>query len=139
MTPERLHALVDAYGVDAARWPAAERAAAQALAAEAGAHNVLQAAAQLDDWLAGHRVAAAQADLQARILAAAPPPRGSRRPWQAWLPSIGLAGAGMAGIAAGVLTVSLFAAVPPPAPASAADWPYASMAFGGPSQIGSDE
>lgn len=54
MRPERFRTLVDAYGADPARWPARERAAAEALlAGDEQAHAVLDEAAALDRILAG--------------------------------------------------------------------------------------
>ncbi|HEM9003117.1 TPA: hypothetical protein U2T46_005234, partial [Burkholderia cenocepacia] len=54
MTPERFRTIVAAYGSDARRWPAGERAAAEAWA-HANPREALLAlddAADLDAWLA---------------------------------------------------------------------------------------
>jgi hypothetical protein len=78
MTVVRLHALLDAYGADPARWPAAEREAALGLLArspEARAYR--DAAARLDAALdAAPPADAPSADVVARVLRAAP-----RRRW----------------------------------------------------------
>jgi hypothetical protein len=42
MTPERLRTIIDSYGADPARWPAAEREAAQALLATSGTDAALR-------------------------------------------------------------------------------------------------
>jgi hypothetical protein len=51
MTPERFQEILDAYGGDANRWPAGERAAAEALAARSPAAQRARAAAQRLDRL----------------------------------------------------------------------------------------
>ncbi|MBK5417341.1 hypothetical protein [Pseudomonas sp. TH31] len=111
MTPERFTHLADAYGADLQRWPASERAGAQALLAE-GTPELLEALSQarwLDGLLDSHRVAAPTPELIRRIVAsapaAAPPSFWGRHP--GWLSRIGFVGAGLAGIAAGMLVVSL--------------------------------
>ena len=79
MTLDRVRTLLDAYGADPARWPAAERAAALELLArspDARAHRV--AAARLDDALdAGPGVETSTA-IVARVMRGAPRPRGIR-------------------------------------------------------------
>ncbi|ALM86190.1 hypothetical protein [Bordetella sp. N] len=74
MTPDRFRTIVEAYGAEPRRWPAAERGAAQAWAdahrAEAAA--ILAAAAPLDAWLAQDAAAAPDAALFERIVASAP-------------------------------------------------------------------
>ncbi|MDM7945499.1 MAG: hypothetical protein QUV20_04135 [Oceanibaculum nanhaiense] len=100
MDLQRLEALLDAYGADPARWPAAERAAALALLAiEPAAQARLEQARQLDRVLDALPPAPAPAgDLAARIRAvarhqrapAAPvapipapiPANGNRAPWR---------------------------------------------------------
>lgn len=71
MTEDRFRAILDAYGADPARWPEAERAAAQAFAS---AHPDLVAeAAALDALLALDAGEAAPSPaLRARVLGAAP-------------------------------------------------------------------
>jgi hypothetical protein len=116
MTPERFRRLTEAYGATPEHWPATERAEAKALLDQSHP-DVLAALADaraLDLVLSRHNVAAPESDLVRRILAAAPlaplaPPRQEpawRRPhW--WLSGAGLVGVGVAGIAAGVLAISL--------------------------------
>ena len=73
MTPARFAALLDAYGGDPARWPAAERQAAlRLLARDAAARRAQAEAASLDALLDQAPVAPLSAALQARVLAAAP-------------------------------------------------------------------
>ena len=72
MTPERLKTLIEAYGADARRWPADERAAAEDLAAALpAARRWLAEARALDAALDALPAAAAQAGLANRILAQA--------------------------------------------------------------------
>lgn len=104
MTLERFAALLDAYGADPRRWPAAERAAAERLAAaDQRAAALLSEARRVDEVLDGHRAPGVSADLRARVLAAAPTPARARR-WAvaAWArllaPGAGLAAAGVAGL-----------------------------------------
>ncbi|MFO7482162.1 hypothetical protein [Oceanibaculum nanhaiense] len=100
MDLQRLEALLDAYGADPARWPAAERTAAQALlAADPDAQAQLEQTRQLDRALDALPPAPAPAgDLAARIRAAARhqdapaapvapipapiPANGNRAPWR---------------------------------------------------------
>lgn len=115
MTPERFHHLADAYGADLRRWPAAERASAQALLAEGNveALDALNQARWLDGLLDSHRVAAPTPEFFRRIVASAPlaaPSFWGRHP--GWLSRIGFVGAGLAGIAAGMLVVSLSLPLP---------------------------
>jgi anti-sigma factor RsiW len=73
MTLERFAAIIDAYGTSPARWPADERAAAEALLAEDPAAQALAAeAAKLDLMLAAARVEAPSAALVERLMAARP-------------------------------------------------------------------
>ncbi|MFQ5346233.1 MAG: hypothetical protein ACE5ED_00100 [Rhodothalassiaceae bacterium] len=68
MTENRFAALVAAYGADPARWPDAERGAAQAFAASAEGRRHLAAAARLDRQLAQlPPPAPASRDLLARL------------------------------------------------------------------------
>ncbi|CAN7744026.1 hypothetical protein LJR029_005159 [Caballeronia sp. LjRoot29] len=116
MTPERFRRLTQAYGATPEHWPAAERAEAEALLAQRdpAALAALADAQALDHVLSRHSVAAPESELVRRILASAPavqikPPRQQaawKRPhW--WISGAGLVGAGVAGIAAGVLAISL--------------------------------
>ena len=71
MNPERFAALVDAYGADPSRWPAGERAAAEAFAASAAApKSALADAFELDRALDRLPTEEIPAALHARILAA---------------------------------------------------------------------
>lgn len=129
MTPDRFVQLLDAYGADIARWPAAERAAAQALARAAPA--ALQAAqdeaAALDALLATHSVAPPEPALAAHIaLQAGTAPSGrwwrTLTRWPAW------AAVGLAGAATGVFAATLALHAGPPA---ADTWNDMADAFGG--------
>lgn len=108
MTIERFAALVDAYGGDRRRWPAAEQDAALALLAnDPRARALLAEARALDDALDGEPAPALSPALRATVLAAAPTPAQARR-WAAaararfwartWGPGAGLAAAGVAGV-----------------------------------------
>jgi hypothetical protein len=115
MTAERFLALVDAYGADPRRWPADERAAAEAFAAaEPGIARAAMAEADAVDSLlhasATPRVSSALRD---RVIAsAADAGLKARREGRRWLDRLGLAlGAGWAaaacaGVVAGVLLTS---------------------------------
>ncbi|WP_192457761.1 hypothetical protein [Musicola keenii] len=110
MTPERFRSIVDAYGADARRWPAAEREAAQAWADTHPdtAVALLTHAAQLDAWLMTSRIAPPQDRLVARIIASAPV-RKARLSGHSGLWWTGtLACAGLAGGLTGAFVVSFF-------------------------------
>jgi hypothetical protein len=101
MTAERFAQIVEAHGAEPRRWPADERAAAQAFArahAEA-ADPVLRAARNLDAAMDAYAVEARAPDLQARILTALPGNDNWRR-WRAPL-AAGLAAACAAGVLVG--------------------------------------
>jgi hypothetical protein len=125
MTPERFRKLTEAYGAAPEHWPEAERDGAEALLArrDPDAIAALAAARGLDLELSAHAIAAPDADLIRRILAAAPSPsplssslpsssRARQPAWKRprwWLSGAGFVGAGAAGVAAGVLAISLAA------------------------------
>ena len=76
MDKKRLSAILEAYGADPAHWPAAERAAALALAeAEPSLANERSAAATLDRLLAKAPAGTVDNALRTRVLETAPPPR----------------------------------------------------------------
>jgi hypothetical protein len=113
MTRERFEALAEAYGAAIPRWPAEERAAAQAwLAAEPEAGRAILARAEaLDAALDAWRPMTASHALRERVIAAAPRAiRGAIR-WT-WVWGAG-AGAGLcAATAAGlVMGVALYGQV----------------------------
>lgn len=107
MNAARFAALLDAYGADPRRWPAEERAAALAFAADdPAAPAMLAAAADLDGLIEMAPPQPADAALRDAIIASAgtgPPPRLSL-----WWAGAGL-GAALAGAAAGALTVAVMA------------------------------
>jgi hypothetical protein len=77
MPIDRFAAILDAYGAEAWRWPAAERAAAESLLAASAEARALRAqAAQLDHLLTVSVAPGPSAALRAAILQAAP--RGDR-------------------------------------------------------------
>ena len=85
MTPERLKTLIEAYGADARRWPAAERSAAEdLLAALPAARRWLAEARTLDAALDALPAAAARAGL-AEAIAAQARMRSQRRTPGDWL------------------------------------------------------
>jgi anti-sigma-K factor RskA len=109
MTLDRLRAIVDAYGADPARWPAAERTAGEALLAGSAAARALVAeAADLDAALDAVPALQPTPAMRTAILAAAPRPAASsllaqlRDGWRELFSELG--GWRMAG---GVLAASL--------------------------------
>ena len=162
MTPQRFVALTDAYGAAIEHWPQAERAAALALIEqrEPLALAALAEARQLDRLLAAHVVAAPAPALVSRIVAEARPVA----PWQRWrrwfigstqrdlrhdrrspagngasLRGVALlgVGVGVAGIAAGILMVSLLTQTV--AAPGLTELTYSSTAFGSLTQDWSNE
>lgn len=101
MSLQRLAAICAAYGGDPRRWPAAERAAAQALAASSSeARSLIAQAAALDQALDAEPARPVPPALRARVLAAMP--RGRERltareffieffSWRPALPALALA------------------------------------------------
>jgi hypothetical protein len=81
MKMARFAAMLGAYGSAPRRWPATERAAAEALlAASPAARALLAEAAQLDQALSTATAPAPSAALRAAILRAAPKPAMAERP-----------------------------------------------------------
>ena len=112
MSPERFHDLVQAYGADLRRWPAAEReGAARLLNTEPALHLALAEAAQLDALLDAHSLPAPDPALTRRVLASAP--AAAARPL-GWWAGAGFAAIGLAGSLAGALGVSLLLQTLPP-------------------------
>ena len=113
MTPERFRSLTEAYGAMPEHWPQAERADAEALLAQRhpDALAALAEAGSLDLLLSAHAVVAPETELIRRIVESSPAGSSSRKPaWKKpnwWLSGAGFVGAGVAGIAAGVLVMSL--------------------------------
>ncbi|MDQ8016062.1 MAG: hypothetical protein AAGD03_03775 [Bordetella sp.] len=115
MTPERFADLAQAWGARIARWPAAERDAAEQLLRHTPMlQAVLDREAALDHALDAHRVPAPGSALAAAVESSAPRPNPARvrRPRTAWWPSAGwsgagVAGLGLAGVAAGALAGAL--------------------------------
>lgn len=97
MSMARLRAILDAYGAEPRRWPAAERAGAEALiAASAEARALRDEAAALDDVLASAVAPAPSSALRAAVLQAAPRPQAAsgftenlRGLWQSLLSTLG--------------------------------------------------
>ena len=115
MTPERFRQLTEAYGALPDHWPQEERAAAQALLAQHDpqALAAIEEALQLDEYLESFAVPAPDTHLIRRIIASAPAAAAPRRAssfWRQprlWFSGAGLIGAGVAGIAAGAMAISL--------------------------------
>jgi hypothetical protein len=107
MNAGRFAAILEAYGAEPRRWPASERAAAEAFAATPEGRRSLAAAATLDDALLAHAVPPPGPELRARVLAARPRERGGLwglAPWRfGWAPGAGLAAAGVAGLLFGAV------------------------------------
>lgn len=75
MTLDRLRAIVEAYGADPARWPAAERAAGEALlAGSPSARTMVAEAARIDAALDSVPALSPTPAIRSAILAAAPRP-----------------------------------------------------------------
>lgn len=119
MTPDRFAALTAAYGADHRRWPAAEREAARAFAAERTetAAPALAEADAIDALLFASRNPQPSAALRERVLAAAVHAGGrAGRFGRRWVQRLALAfGAGWAaaacaGVAAGVIMTGHLAA-----------------------------
>lgn len=134
MEQERFEQLIAAYGADPARWPAAERAAAQRRAAE----RDLGDERALDALLDAYRVEGPSAALRQRVLAAAPGPRRAFRPTRLfWLSGAGLAAACAAGVLLGVRLGGAMASpgVQPDREAEAAAFGAVTV-FGSPIELG---
>jgi hypothetical protein len=113
MNLKRFKEIVEAYGADPARWPANERAAAEAfLAASSEARAVRDAEARLDTVLSRAESPAPSTELAARILRTAPTERRTRSAgltswlaelWEGpiWQPATALAVSMVLGLAVG--------------------------------------
>lgn len=119
MTFERLIEILETYGADPGRWPAAERVAAQTFVArDIRAAEALAEARRLDDWLdtydPGANASAARVG-NALEKAVARMPSATAIPflaaWSSWQRGAALAAVLMFGIATGVVA----SAVAPPA------------------------
>lgn len=141
MTPDRFADLAQAWGARIARWPAAERdAAEQLLRRTPMLQAVLDRESALDHALDAHWVPAPDRALAAAVEASAPRPNPARvrRPWLAWWPSAGWFGAGVAGLSlagvaagavAGALLVSAALDAVGPVRAASAESGWARTAF----------
>ena len=153
MNPERFIELTQAYGAAPERWPLAERDDARALlerddAAGVSARTALAEAREIDDALSAYQVSAPDQHLIDQVLAsfhdrAEPVRRRPRRTWQwprprLWYSGIGLLGAGAAGIASGVMVVSLLYSASSVSP-TIADQSYAPSVFSNAASDWSDE
>jgi hypothetical protein len=111
MTPERFVHLADAYGADLKHWPAAEREDARALIkrGDPQAINALQQASWLDRRLDNHPVTAPDQLLIREVVASAFTVEKASfwSRYADWLSRLGFIGAGLAGVAAGMLVASL--------------------------------
>ena len=117
MTPERFVHLIETYGAEPARWPREWRGEAQALV-RSGDPAIVQAlkdALALDVELSRYLIDPADTGTVRRIVASAPSSpwwRRSSRGVRLWLSGALLAGAGMGGVAAGAIGISLIAPLP---------------------------
>jgi hypothetical protein len=84
MDARRFEALLDAYGQEPRRWPAAERAAAEAFARTPAGHAALAGVIGLDEWLDAAPAMQPSAALRERVLEGAPRP-GPWTSFAAWL------------------------------------------------------
>lgn len=130
MAWERFAALADSYGADLRRWPAVERAAAEALLAGDGprAEDILGRAERLDGLLDRYRAPAPSAALIGHVLATAPQPALLWPRARLWWSGLGLAGVGLAGAVSGALALSL--ATPALLDHRVADWADGQTIFG---------
>lgn len=107
MTPERLSRILAVYGANPDRWPAAERdAALRLLESDPAALRLMREEQRLDTLLSRHDVPAPHAALVGRALAGFKPPSGLSV-LRSWWTRFALAGAALAGVAAGVLTLDM--------------------------------
>lgn len=108
MTPERFREIVEAYGTLPRRWPAAERAAAEAfLRNSAEAREMLAREARLDRLLDNYRVASPDSALTGAIVASFPSSR--KLSWASLIKGLGFVGAGLAGAVAGAFLMMVYA------------------------------
>ena len=132
MTPERFSSLLDAFGGDLDRWPAAEREDARAyLRAHPPAHAALADAARLDALLAAWVVPGPGAALAARVASVAAQRTPAIRRLHLWWSGLGAAAALATGLAAGAIAVEL--TTPPPQQESG--WLYGVSVLGAPLDI----
>ncbi|WP_232493705.1 hypothetical protein [Novosphingobium kaempferiae] len=107
MTPERLSRILAAYGANADRWPAAERdAALRLLTDDPEAMRFMREEQWLDALLSRHVVPAPHAALVGSVLVGFAPPSGLSV-LRSWWTRFALAGAALAGVAVGVLTLDV--------------------------------
>ena len=148
MTPERFRRLTEAYGAMPEHWPLAERAEAKALFAQRdpAVLAALAEASSLDLVLSTHTIPAPETDLIRRIVASAPSVSSKEETaWKQprwWISSAGFVGVGVAGIAAGVLAISLTASLsgtPTANPPSLFDQTGESTVFNGTTSDWSDQ
>jgi hypothetical protein len=103
----RFQALADAYGGVVARWPAAERAAAAAIAARPEGRSILADALRLDEALDAWRVPAPAVLVRERVLRQAPGPRPAFAVRaRLWWSGLGVAAA-LVGAVAGTAAVAI--------------------------------
>ena len=121
MTPERFIDLIETYGAEPAHWPREWRVEAEALVqrGDPAIAEALKGALALDAELARYSVSPADTELVRRIVASGPSSRwwhriGRRH--RLWLSGAVLAGAGMSGVAAGAIGISLVAPLSSVAP-----------------------
>jgi hypothetical protein len=111
MTPERFAQLADTYGADLKRWPVAEREDARAIleSGDTAARSAYEQAAWLDRQLDSHRAALPDSWLIREVVASAfvTERLSFWHRYADWFSRLGFVGAGLAGIAAGMLVVSL--------------------------------
>ena len=102
MNRDRFFTIVEAYGAEPRRWPAAERVDALAFAeADVEAFARLREAGILDGVLDESRPLAPSAALRRRVVEAGPRPRRRTSPLRWFAPGAGLAAAGVAGLVFG--------------------------------------
>ncbi|WP_026791762.1 hypothetical protein [Pleomorphomonas oryzae] len=108
MTPERFREIVEAYGAVPQRWPAKERAAAEALILRSSeARELLAHEAGLDRLLDAYRIVPPDRALTGAIIASAPSSR--RLSWASLFRGLGIVGAGLAGAVAGAFLMTVYA------------------------------
>lgn len=126
MTIDRLRTILSAYGANPKRWPAAERAAAEALLSRSPeARGALEEARALDATLDRATLPIPRFDPIALAAAISATPQARRQSarrrggWLGWTPLAGLVAAGVAGLVIGLSGLapspSVAASVEPPA------------------------
>jgi ferric-dicitrate binding protein FerR (iron transport regulator) len=127
MNIDRFVALASAYGGSLHRWPAQERAQAEALAETEEGRAALQRAGALDTLLDDYILDTPSKILRSRILMQGKAEIAKRHRLWFWWSSLGLTAAGLAGAVAGVVAATVLS---PPSDQEHAAFDANTTAFG---------